>query len=479
MNALVHHLRFLRPLRSAMIIGLFAVGTHNWSRGHIHLDSSAAWLVTLTLVLPLMAGVLIAGATHEPLHRPFAQLLPGLRARQRLIASASVLFTALVISWSVIASPASASPFAVFGIACVLLSLPYLDQHSHLNGALSLFAMLPIYIFLANTTGAHLAAALSSAPILFLLGGITFAALCIARGFSQSSVRARVATPYRSPQTHLFSFLFAFGMSERWQAETGATRSRQSKFATTPAGDWRVRAVGPATRDWLRVFWHAQFGARAGSTFTTLQLSAAGWGIACLFCLPLIGIPLRNEPYLTSLAHFAGPVSRTTMQFMFAAVIALALLPPQLTYPISRARLGRIVFRQAVILLAMALALPVMMLLLPSLVGQAASENHLPGYGLPTLLTRALFLAILLPLIVVITIQVPKGSRLSRFIGVFTALVAGKFVESFFGNYVPTAIEVLPFILAAAVSLALLRFRLHRHYATCDLPAGPATIRST
>lgn len=476
MNALISHLRFLRPVRSLFMVGTYVI--ISWLSPRQERDT--AHLMTLVIALPLLLALFISGAVHEPMHRPLAPLLPGLRQRQRRIAAATIFLCALAITYGVHLSTPTVSPLAAFGLAAALLALPCLSRHRQSNDFLFLLVAFSVVLVLQKrSAGLDPAVAMNTAPWLFLVGGLAITSACLALGFSRASLRARASIPFVATQTQFFSHLFLPKVSALWHEELAVAKRSRPQGQPSPAGrDWTVRTVGSSSCDWLRVLWHAQFGAREGSPPASLQLSTVGWGIAGLFCLPAIEVLLRNVPSLTGLSNLAGSGPSRNFQFIFATMMALSVLPPRLAYPISRARLGRIVFRQAVIVMAMALSLPVVMLLLPSLVGQAASESYLPGYGLPTLFTRALFLAVLLPLIVVITIQVPWGSRLCRFIGVFIALLTGSLIENIFGNYIPTAGHVLGFFLAAAVSLALLRLRLHRHYATCDLLSGAATIHS-
>eukprot|EP01031_Cornospumella_fuschlensis_P020497 gene20497-25134_t len=61
MNALTHHARFLRPLRSVLLAPLLATIAFSLSQTFLRLDLAAAKLCACLVALPLLAGIFIAG----------------------------------------------------------------------------------------------------------------------------------------------------------------------------------------------------------------------------------------------------------------------------------------------------------------------------------------------------------------------------------------------------------------------------------
>ena len=116
MNALTHHLRFLRPLRSLLLIAIFTGQAAFLAKIFLRLDSAAVQLSACLVDLSILVGLFIAGAAHEPLHRPFALLLPGLRLRQLRFAALAIGVAALaatgIAHWAV----PTLSPAAALGL---------------------------------------------------------------------------------------------------------------------------------------------------------------------------------------------------------------------------------------------------------------------------------------------------------------------------------------------------------------------------
>ena len=122
MNALTHHARFLRPLSSVLFATAYTTMAFSLSQTFLRFDSGAPQLSALLVALPLLVGVFLAGAALEPLHRPFALQLPGIRERQLRFAVLSTALAALVITAISAWAAPTVSPVASLGLVAALLA---------------------------------------------------------------------------------------------------------------------------------------------------------------------------------------------------------------------------------------------------------------------------------------------------------------------------------------------------------------------
>ena len=482
MNALIVYLRFLRPVRSLLVVAICTVYSGSmWGQNVLHLDPRTAWFMALVIALPLLLGFFIAGAAHEPMHRPFALVLPNLRRRQRRAAAVSVLIAAVAATCGAMWVAPAVSPFATFGLACALIALPCVDRRQQLGGLAGGIVAILSWLLLGFVVGAKLGLALNAAPWLFLLGGLTISAGSLVQGFSRGSQRSRAGTLFVSYQTGFCSLLFRREMLARWQAEVTANRNRQKGRPSAPGRDWPVCSVGNSSLDWIKVLWHANFGGRKRCSFIELHLRLAVFIlIFSAVVLGLTGFFLQKE-YWGTLVQLAAPdFSRVGPFVMFqpgmAMLCALMLLPQQLAYPLSRERLARVVFWQAVSQWAAALVVPTASIFLVSLIGQAITGQFLPAFGLTALCAIDLVLAMVLPLVVVIgTLRLP-GLRIAAggFLGFAILMVL--FARPHWNDTILTMPGILGVLAATAATQWLLWHRLHRQYATSDLVLGTGLV---
>ncbi len=490
MNLLVY-LRFLRPLRSLVVVAIYTLLAELWGKSLLGLETVTSSFLALAVALPLLLGFFVAGAALEPMHRPFALVLPNIRRRQRANAAVSVLIAAVVATcgatwWA----NATVSPVATFGLACALSALPCLDRHQRLGGQAGGLAAFLGWLSTCWVIGPKLALAMNTIPWLFLLGGLGICAASLVQGFSRGSFRARADILFIAYQTNFSSYLFHRGMVARWQAEVMAHRNRQKTSRSAPGRDWVVRSIGASSIDWMRVFWHANFGARKQGSFLNVQLGFAAAILVYTFTLLGIIYFIGQKDIWAILAQLAAPdpkmfTTKTAagvgVNFMLllpgmAMVCASLTLRPQLAYPISRLRLARVVFWQAVVQWTAALVVPATTIFLVSLVGQIISGHFLPGYGLPALLAVDLPLAVLLPLLVATgTVRRPTF-RLLATVPIAIAIISAGVTRPHLSGYVLSLPGILGMLGSIAASQWLLWHRLHRQYATSDLTLGTGFV---
>ncbi len=473
-------LRFLRPLRSLAVIGCYTFLAGLEGPLLFQLDPGTSRFIALAVALPLLLGIFIAGAVHEPMHRPFALLLPGLRRRQRTAASVSVLIAALAATCAATWAAPAVSPLATFGLVCALVALPCLARHHRLLGQVGGFTGFLIWLGTGVIAGPKLASAMNAAPSLFLLAGLVISTASLMQGFSRESLRIRAHTLFMAYQTHFCSYLFHRGMVAGWQAEVLAQRNRQGKAPVAAGRDWTVRSVGATSLDWMRVFWHAKFGARRGNSFLRVQLAFSAMTLIYAAVLPALMVFLDHKEYWPALARLAASDPKITdaglkplammlqpgMAMLFAMQFAPAL---QLTYPLSRERMARVVFWQSLVQWTTALVFPATMILLASVIGQMRSGQFLPGYGLPALLAVDLSLAVLLPLLVAVGTVRRVGLRILALVPIGMAILLAAFSHPQWSEQALTLPGILLVLAATSAAQWLLWHRLHRDYATADL----------
>jgi len=407
-------------------------------------------------------------------------------------------------------------PPAVFGIAAALLALPILNRRRHvarsraLHVAVNLFGlqfplMGVIGWALFMWIGAHrLVPAMVAVPWLFFAGGIAAAAGLLQLGFARTNLRERAETPFFSPNA-TWRALFSPPIMARHRDETRRHLVRcdsgHPQATTMPGRDWTVAAVGPRTRDWLQVLWHAGYGATRRGSFLHAQRLIFLVMLSYAFVMPAMGFmfalldhrPFGFSGYLGSLAALSsadlGAVN-STAQFGSAFVslllfvgftFALALgsqLRPQLAYPVSRERLARVSFSNALLQLVFALAIPSAALQFAALIGQLASGRFLPALGVPPLLLLDMaFIPILL--LVASAARLPHAAaRIPTFVALAAIACALAASRSLWAESVLRVPVFLGIMLTTTGALQLLWWQTRRHFRTCNLVAEAALARA-
>lgn len=472
MSALVHHARFLRPLSSVLFATAYTTMAFSLSQTFLRFDSGAAQLSALLVALPLLVGVFLAGAALEPLHRPFALLLPGIRSRQLRFAVLSTALAALVITTISIWAAPAVSPVSSFGLIAALLALPHLNSSQFRSLLASPMTEFATWLTVSLAFGIGLTKALNHTPWFCLATGLAIAALSLRRSYSRSILRTRARTPFVAFQTQFYFRLFSPTVSERWQTE----HSEQTKHGSArPGQDWPARTLWPTLRDWLPVLWYLQLGARNNeSRFRLVPTMFVVGGIGGFVLFPSVGLFSGQPDYWTALASSIHDKVAFQLQLLAATGLILRVTPWTTTFPVSRAFLGRMSFWHAVKAWLSVVLFSFALVALPSLIGQLVSGHPLPGYGLPALINRTLLFAALLPLVIAAN-QNPARQLLVFCASIFIAILAASFAHRFLTGYSLEAIGLTLLLGAIAGSLALLRHHLLRHYATCDLPLSTRT----
>ncbi len=471
MNALTHHLRFLRPLRSIVLIAIFTSQAAMLVKIILRLDSGTVQLSAYLVALPILVGFFIAGAAHEPLHRPFALLLPGLRLRQLRFAALAIGVAALaatgIAHWAV---PAL-SPATTLGLILALMALPQLNRHSQ-GGYASAPAVGFFACLLLNLAFAlGFANALNRLPALCLLAGLGFAAFSLRLGYSHESCRRRAQTPFASFPTLFFSQIFRPAVSDRWQAEIKDHRLSTAPRVEALGHPLPSRPTGFTTRDWLGVLRRLQIGRwRSESYFTTLGLIAYT-ALVCFAFFPAVGLASGQPDYLTALVHVSDTRSVIVMQWMTTVGLFLNFTLPNPLFPISRTRMGDLVFIHFVSVWLFALLWPIALIFMPSLIGQLVSGHSLPGFGLYPLVVGALTLAPLLPLAISANTN-PARRPIIKFGIIMVTIVVSLYISSLSRHYRPEPIGGSILLILIAASLAWMRRHILRHCQNCDLVTG-------
>lgn len=478
---LLVYLRFLRPLRSLAFIAL-SVGMApdiSWGGSAHHLETATARFIVLTVALPLMLGLFIAGAAHEPMHRPFALLLPGIQRRQRAAAGYSMLVAAFattcVVRWLFPASTATAT----FGLASTLIALPCLSQHRQ-PGIISLLAAFFVWALVRVFVGAKLAMAMAAVPWLFFFGGLTISIASLMRGFSRESLRVRTRIPFTSPQTNFCSTLFYGRSGNRMRAEMRAAQSQQNPSSSAAGREWTVRVVGTETRSWMQVLLHETYGRGPRTSYLTAQLGfVLGLSIflAGSLWIGFVGqgkaFPLAG--YWHTLANLGRPELASPVNFPlfvqagFTVMISLIVPRPGLAYPVSRRRLADVVFGLSLTQLGFALILPALSVFALCLIGQLAGGHLMPGLGLPSLIALELGLLPLLPLFACAGAARTSARRILLGAPVAVALFAVALTHAMWCHWILSVPGLALVTVATAITLLLLRWRIRHHYRTCDL----------
>ena len=487
------YLRFLRPVRSLLVIAFYTF-TASSSFGHalFHFDPVTSRFLALATVLPLLIGIAVAGAAHEPMHRPFFLLLPDGARRLRNATLLAVVVFACAVTCAVALVEPSVPPFATLGLAAGLIAVFCLDRHQHFAGLGAWMVAFLGWVLFNLTVGERLRPAMMAAPWAFLLGGLVLTAISLTSGFSRRHLRQRGEVLFVSIQSIVFSHMFHPHLMARRSEEVALYRSRLLKGFFAVGRDWTIRSVGSSTRAWMQVFWHAFSGRRRHNNFLRSQLTT----VAPVFVGGLVGLlmtgfligPARPLPdYWRFLAIMAAPetmlpasaeagfvwIAGGVMQAGAAAFSLLLILQPQLAYPVSRERLARVVFGLSLVQLAVALALPAAAVFLLSLLGQVVSGHFWPGYGLPGIVALDLALAVCLPLLACAGSFNHSVVRMLWAISVAFTILIAVITRGLWTPLVLTVPGSIATVAVASASVGLLWLCLRHYYRACDLFSNP------
>jgi hypothetical protein len=306
-------------------------------------------------------------------------------------------------------------------------------------------------------------------------------------GFSRRTLRQRATTPYFASAYTWSALVDQSALRRQLQEQTQFNASRGLGRQRT-GRDWPFRAVGPRLRDWLRVLDHQQ----AVSMPKMRALSAAAMAFSLGVAFAMLGaFEFRHGPYVTGLmtalaqltgdADQMGSLARTGVIVvaisLCGASLGMGASRPTLAYPLSRRRLADLVFLQLCRHLTVNLAVQLLAFWFCSLVGQTATQHFNPLLGLPVLLLYWLTLA---PFLVLTTLAAFTARKSHAFALQWVVCVGAAVVLQFarLDRHVfvlsPTGLTFS--LLATAGTLALLRQRIRRHYAACDLTAETAFV---
>lgn len=494
------YLRLFRPVCSLTVTVIYTMTAAG--EGYLfHLDFKAERFLACAVALPLLLGVSLAGAVHEPMHRSFILLLPNAtHVLRRVTVAALSVFAVFVTLVTALVDPAIPPP-ATFGLACALLALPCIDRHKHLFGFGGMVAAFAAWLLMNAFIGAILPAAMTAAPSAFCAGGIAISIAAIAIGFSRATLRERIEF-YWCSMAGCFALIFDRQTTARHRREWRLSLERRGSRTVKRGRDWSVHSVGNSTVEWMRVLLHGFLGRQRNGSFFRALLYFAGMLALYIFGMPflfrLLGhlVPKLPAPpaYWETLAHFTGPISTpghnlpltmiTMMALLqpgFAGILATSIIRPQVPYPISRERIARTVFGLSLLQLGVALLIPGTVLFLASLLGQFLSGRIAADYGLHSVVGIDLMLAVSLPLLSCSGTFKQSAARLLWSILIGATITVAAVLRD---HWIPAALTV-PGLLIAMLSIAgaigLLWLSLQRQYRAHDLlfEPGPLGIAPT
>jgi hypothetical protein len=511
------YLRLFQPIPALLMTAVMANGAAVF--GHFLFGASHAegYLLALLIALPLLLGMDLAAAGHTALHRPFSLLLPDVLAHvQRATLWAALacnLAITLLVVWFFPAVPTA----AVFGLVAPLLIFPCLNRRRLIArpglfnlsvnfGGLQLPLLLVVGWFVFMKLTAHrLVPAMQAAPWLFFVGGLATGAWLLRRAFTRESLLERAETPFISPNV-AWIVLFNRKVMTRQQEEVrqhvvrfGAGGAQQ-QLAARLGRDWTVRTVGPRTRDWLRVHWHATYGVFRNGSFLRAQGLIFLTLLVSTFIVPLLGFffvllenrSFRLADYLASLAAIASfDIGRSSsaaqagtafmgvllaVTFMFVLTLA-GQLRPHLPYPVSRERLAQAGFALALLQLGASLLVPTTALGIATVIGQMFSGQPAAEFGVLPLL-RFDFVSVPLLLLAAAAGRLAHMAVRIATLAVLGTLACGLAVSgSMWGQWIDSPPGFAALIFLSLGSALLLRWQIRRHFRTCDLLAEAAEAR--
>lgn len=490
-------LHLVQPARTLPFVLFFSGFALLKARAFFHLGwPREALFVTASVTLPLLAGVALTGLLHAVLHRPHALLLPDLLPKLRRAAALAYVALAALVTLACRLIEPSAPTGAVFGLSIGLLTLscanrrlgfPQLKWLGLFSGSLTVaVAWIVFHLRFAH----DLLPALQVAPWAFLAGGGTLAATTFSLGFSRRTLRQRATTPYfASPYTwDVFFNRATFSRQVQEQNRFNVSRGIDSQPGSSR--HWPLRTVGLRLRDWFRVLDH-QRATSPQRLRAVMFVFMLGQIVGLMAMFRAFGMFTDDKTALATplsalLANLTAPSLSGRDGFSSIMLIAVVVPPligvmtgnsssrPLLTYPLGRDRLAGVVFAHMSRQLLWELISPCLAIWLASLAGQIVAGGYQAGLGLPVI---AVILLAYLPFQPLLALGgFGGGPRPAQFairgttfflgIGaaVWVLLARIKLVDAFLS---PAGIVLS--LLAALGTLALLRWRIQRHYRTCDL----------
>jgi hypothetical protein len=422
--------------------------------------------------LPYFLGVFLAGAALEPLHQPFALVVPNLRRRMRDLTIATGILLAFGAA-TVVTLTVPIIPFVgALGLSIALPALPSTDRSSAGNILISRI-IIPLILCLLCFEGAPaLKIAIIAAPVAFLLGGGAMAVAFFAFGFSRGSSRRRSETPFIAIQHITFS-------SDQEAARRALAR-RHPAGKSTSTRPWNVRNVGYSTRCWAKVAWHGAFGQIGvwksriiGMMYILVALSVGAslpillahrsfstgffWRFLAMLATP--GLNGFDEPLKPMMPIM---LLSSVLSIFRNYVTALRSVAP---YPISRQRQARVMFMLLLSRCLFVVLLAVCVILGLSLLGQWQSGIHLPTFGLPGLFATAAALAAIV--CINLALLFPGKTRVRMHTASIVSYMVGTLALLWLAPLSTFKVSLL------AVSLAAgawgLWMRLNRYYLRSDL----------
>ncbi len=465
------YLRLLRPLPNltwalAMSGGLSRFATLP-NASH---PSSANWLA-LAGLFPFCWGAALATAAHAGMHRPFFPLLPNAYARVRretLVAlTLSIAGTVLALHWI-----GQVSLLANLGLVSAMMVWPLCNRHTP---RWQLWFSVPLIVVIL--VSGRLEHVLLSAPWIAGPLGIALAALAFWRGFRADRVRERAEIPFSSVGWS-FSVIGNSAATRRAMQETMLARAKvgQSREITM-----QLPAFTGSTVSWMRLLWLSL----GRFTFPRQQIVfavifALEAALLPLIMLPFVHVPKalywqalldlgRGTPQLVT--HSAASLTNMSALGLGMGMVfsSLAGMPPRIIYPVSRARLGQVVFAVAATqliggLVAIAVAALGMCLLVQAITGEWLADGGIVAIG-----CFAFAMLPLLPLIALSRTFVGAIWRVLPPIAMGATGVVLASSRSFWITALRTPTGMLIQLGVTLLAFSIMYFRFRRYYSRCDL----------
>ncbi|HLP24905.1 MAG TPA: hypothetical protein VK477_04460, partial [Acidobacteriota bacterium] len=455
-----------------------------------------ALFVTCAVTLPLLAGAALTGLLHAVLHRPHALLIPDLLPKLRRAAAFAYVALAAVVTLACKLAEPAAPAVGVFGLALGLLTLscanrrlgfPRLKWLGLLSGSITVaVAWLVFHLRFAH----DLLPALQAAPWAFLASGVALASMTFSLGFSRRTLRQRATTPYFASAYTWDVFLNRATFSRQVQELNRFNVSRGIDSQPGSSRHWPLRTVGPRVRDWLRVLDH-QRAISPARLRAVMFVFMVGQILGLMAMFRAFGMFTDDKTALATplsalLATLTAPAISGQDGFSSIMLVAVVIPPligvmmgnsvsrPLLSYPLGRDRLAEVVFAHAGRQLVGELISPCLALWLASFVGQVITGGYHAGFGLPVIAVIVLAYLPFLPLLALGGFG--GGPRPAQFAirgtTFFVGMAAAVWVVIARAKCVDTLLSpagIALSLLATLGTLALLRWRIQRHYRTCDL----------
>jgi len=482
------YLHLLRPVSAALWLTLgIALLSFILLFPRSHPPATFLFLV-LTTASPFFAGMWLAGVAHEPQHRPFALLLPGLHRTLFRRTLATLLGLAVLLTGLAWLARPDVPTMAVFGLVAVQLALPCANRRAFgWGGAGYVWAFVAFlaWIVLVGRLNPRLADILKAAPWTFLFLGLATAAAALWYGFAPTSRRARAGSPYSPILGSVYPLYTQQSAIGRYAEETRQLNAGRQKNNKASNRKWPLKTVSSRISDWVRVIdWQRHF--------SLPRLIATQFVISAFTILFLVGMPLLLPKHgaapggslLTALSRMLSPIQANMDQFP-AMILTLTLFSgftngflsrPASFYPASRKRLSQAVFAHALLMQASAFTILLTCIASFSFLGQASTGSWQPWCGIPALALIAILAVALVPWVLALS-YLAKSRHSALLFSFFPAVVGPVGIIIIRGKAwsVPHTILIhTAALLLFALGLWLMWLSIRRHYRTCDLVAETA-----